>query len=537
MDQIARRYAPLSRDHIPGFPNKMPKVDWSRNLPTFNADGKKDVALHLIRFHMHVRKLKINFPEDCLMKMFMATLEDEARFWYESLPSASIYCLRDFHTVFFEKYKESYPSLILVQNCCSHVHNFIESLEKYYEDDNFMDVEIMEVLYENPFQQHEENLEDSHRDDHENLQQDQDLSTVGNEKILHLDSQQELHEMDQQYEENLYTPSLEINEDTHCLNKIKQKVLSPLSEDEIDLLLRGLVPAQVNADQQVEDGHMAENDEREGPISDLPIEEDIIQIEEDRTATSVLDSDCDDQAYLVLNPEKEGFVVETIDRVFDPNVLMPSKQSLHEEVIQLVHEKQDDIFIQVSETVPLDEFLVDDRNAIFARQESAEVSFLMIEECNKELDNLAVISYEDHLPYCQTTEEQNISDSSYVSCFEMFFQGEICSPICSEFFEAHKHTFIEARDEGRSEIEAKETLFFQQEVAVANLHVFHDPLASLLQPAVIVFIATFSDEGDHGQLCFWMPSYQYSLLTRRSDQANQSRRHLLDWLHWHFDIV
>ena len=49
--------------------------------------------------------------------------------------------------------------------------------------------EIMEALYENPFQQH--------RDNRENLQQDQDLSTVENEAISHLDSQQELHERDQ----------------------------------------------------------------------------------------------------------------------------------------------------------------------------------------------------------------------------------------------------------------------------------------------------------------------------------------------------
>ena len=119
----------------------------------------------------------------------------------------------------------------------------------------------------------------------------------------------------------------------------------------------------------------------------------------------------------------------------------------------------------------------------------------------------------------------------------MFFQEEICSSICSEIFEAHEHTFTEAHDEGRSEFETNETLIFQQEVAVANLHVLHDPLASLLQPAVIVFIAVFSDEGDHGQLCFWMPGYRYLLLLMRSDQENQSKWHLLDWLHWHFDIV
>ena len=174
MDQIARRYAPLSRDHIPGFPNKIPKVDWSRNLPTFKDDGRKDAALHLVRFHMHIRKLKVDFPEDCLMKIFLATLEGKAQSWYESLPPAYIYCLKDFYAMFIERYKDSYPSLNLVQDYCKHAYSFIESLEKFYEDDNFMDEEIMEALYENPFQQHEENLVDTHQDDQEILQQNQD---------------------------------------------------------------------------------------------------------------------------------------------------------------------------------------------------------------------------------------------------------------------------------------------------------------------------------------------------------------------------
>ncbi|MCP5978889.1 hypothetical protein NL364_30810, partial [Klebsiella pneumoniae] len=60
--------------------------------------------------------------------------------------------------------------------------------------------------------------------------------------------------MDQQYEENLYIPPLEINEDNHCLSKRKQKVLSPLSEDEIDQLLNCHVPAQVNIDLQCTHG-------------------------------------------------------------------------------------------------------------------------------------------------------------------------------------------------------------------------------------------------------------------------------------------
>jgi len=270
MDRITRRYAPMSRDHIPGFPNKMPKVDWSRNLPTSNDDGKKDAALHLVRFHMHIRKLKVDFPEDCLMKIFLATLEGEAQSWYENLPLACIYCLKDFHALFIERYQVSYPSLNLVHDCCKHAYSFIESLEKYYEDDNFMNDEIMEALYENPFQQHEENLKDTYQGAQETLQQ--------------------------------------------------------------------------------VDGHMAENDERENVISDLPTRNSSMQVspvliadcDNVQSATSDSDSDHDDQAYLVLKPIKENSAVEIIwdaeDTVMDPNVLShtvsPSlEHSLHEEAI------------------------------------------------------------------------------------------------------------------------------------------------------------------------------------------------------------
>jgi len=51
----------MSRDHIPGFPNKIPKVDWQRNLPMFKDDDRNDAALHLVRFHMHIHKLKLIF--------------------------------------------------------------------------------------------------------------------------------------------------------------------------------------------------------------------------------------------------------------------------------------------------------------------------------------------------------------------------------------------------------------------------------------------------------------------------------------------
>ena len=61
MDRIARRYAPMSRDHNPGFLNKMPKVDWLQNLPMFRNVEGNHAALHLVKFHIHVDKLNIDF--------------------------------------------------------------------------------------------------------------------------------------------------------------------------------------------------------------------------------------------------------------------------------------------------------------------------------------------------------------------------------------------------------------------------------------------------------------------------------------------
>ena len=79
--------------------------------------------------------------------------------------------------MFFEKYRESSPSLMLVQNCCEHVDSFIEDLENFYGDNELMDGEIMEALYENLFQQHTENLEDTYLD-----QQVKDCHMVENDE-------------------------------------------------------------------------------------------------------------------------------------------------------------------------------------------------------------------------------------------------------------------------------------------------------------------------------------------------------------------
>ena len=61
---------------------------------------------------------------------------------------------------------------------------------------------------------------------------------------------------------------------------------------------------------------------------------------------------------------KENSTVEIIwneeDRVIDPNLLISLEQSLHEEVIQSVHEKQDEIFVQASEKSSFNNSVIND---------------------------------------------------------------------------------------------------------------------------------------------------------------------------------
>ena len=134
-----------------------------------------------------------------------------------------------------------------------------------------------------------------------------------------------------------------------------------------------------------------ENDEREGFVSDLSIEEDnmqesqvsISECDKVKSAILDLDSDRDDQEYLVLKPMKESSAVEIIwneeEKVIDPNVLISLEQSLHEEVIQSFREKQDEIFVQVSEKSSLNNSLIND-NLIAMSYEDDQQCFEILED-------------------------------------------------------------------------------------------------------------------------------------------------------------
>jgi len=147
-NQIKRRYALMNRAHILGFPNRIPNIDWQAYLPKFQDKRGDDASFLLIRFHIHVHRLGIDFPKDDLMKMFMVTLEEKAILWYEGLPHASLYSLKYFYSAFCKKNRKDYPSLELIENFCGNFEILILHLGIDMDDEELMDYEMKEALLE-----------------------------------------------------------------------------------------------------------------------------------------------------------------------------------------------------------------------------------------------------------------------------------------------------------------------------------------------------------------------------------------------------
>ena len=78
--------------------------------------------------------------------MFMITLEEEARLWYEELPPASLYSLKDFYSAFCKKYRKDYPSLGLIENFYGNFKSLILHLGIDIDDEELMDYETKEAL-------------------------------------------------------------------------------------------------------------------------------------------------------------------------------------------------------------------------------------------------------------------------------------------------------------------------------------------------------------------------------------------------------
>ena len=100
---LARRFSPLDFSTILGFPHPVPSIDiWGDHLPRFAEKKEDNPSDHLIRFHQCMVQLDI-YHEYVLMKMFVFSLEGDAREWYRSLPPSSISYLKEFHRVFHHR--------------------------------------------------------------------------------------------------------------------------------------------------------------------------------------------------------------------------------------------------------------------------------------------------------------------------------------------------------------------------------------------------------------------------------------------------
>ena len=75
----------MNRPHIRGFPNRIPDIDWKSYLPRFKYQKGEDVGLDLLIFNKYIYELGVELHEDSLMKMFMVSLEGNARL-YEGFP-------------------------------------------------------------------------------------------------------------------------------------------------------------------------------------------------------------------------------------------------------------------------------------------------------------------------------------------------------------------------------------------------------------------------------------------------------------------
>lgn len=221
----------MSRDHIPGFPHKMPQVNWDDNLPVFQGEKFDDPLLHLIKFHIRVWRLKVEWHEDCLMKIFMLTLEGKARDCYECLRSSSLFSLRDLEYVFYENYKENTTSLSLgaiyydpSQNITQHIVDNEEALKEMHHEDLLTSIHEFNLLLK-IFKNIDESVEEEMIQEIMDVPQDIPENSNIDSSSLIVEAQEDIQPQNQSSQET---------ENGSTLVQRNIEKYSPLIEKEID---------------------------------------------------------------------------------------------------------------------------------------------------------------------------------------------------------------------------------------------------------------------------------------------------------------
>jgi hypothetical protein len=97
-------YRPLDMSKIPGYPRKMPPR-YELGLPRFAGSDEDCPKSHMRRFWKFFQHFPVSDEaEDLVMKLFSASLDGEARRWYDDLPAASIDSMEHFERVFLARW-------------------------------------------------------------------------------------------------------------------------------------------------------------------------------------------------------------------------------------------------------------------------------------------------------------------------------------------------------------------------------------------------------------------------------------------------
>jgi hypothetical protein len=96
-------FDPLSFVAFPDYPHDLPACKWLKCIPLFAGRLGESVEDHLAAFSKLLDDFEVEH-EDVAMRMFVSTLEGEARTWYKSLPDASIDGWDSFQAKFIERW-------------------------------------------------------------------------------------------------------------------------------------------------------------------------------------------------------------------------------------------------------------------------------------------------------------------------------------------------------------------------------------------------------------------------------------------------
>jgi hypothetical protein len=105
-------YDPLSFVAFSDYPHDLPTSDYLKRLHRFARKFGVSAEDHLAEFSRVVDDFDVEH-EDVVMRMFVSTLEGEARTWYKSLPDASIDGWDSFQEKFIERWADKQGQFFL----------------------------------------------------------------------------------------------------------------------------------------------------------------------------------------------------------------------------------------------------------------------------------------------------------------------------------------------------------------------------------------------------------------------------------------